>query len=362
MKKRLLMVMTAVMLCVTSLAGCGSMKADDVIVTVDDSEMTAAVANFYARYTQAQYEAYFGAYMGNNMWDTKAEEGKTYQDSVKDSVLEQLEKMLLLEQHMGDYQVSLSDAEKEVIAKAVKEFDEENLLESKEKLMADTGTVERVLTLMAIEQKMADAIKKDADTNVSDEEANQKKMDYVFFAYAQEEGSESGKESSEEPTEERKAEVKAAAEEFAKTAGEDSMKFSEIAEAQELEVKSAAFDAESQSPSADLIKAADSLEKNQVTGAVEAEDGYYVAKVTSLNDKDATESKKQQIILERENEWYAEVTDKWLDEAKIKVDKKAWAKIDFNELGITMKQTEQDPYSDEVKTDDQAEGTAGEEE
>lgn len=363
MKKRLLMIAAAMMLCTTSLAGCSSLKTDDVIVTVNDSEMTAGVANFYARYTQAQYEAYFGAYMGDNMWDTKAEEGKTYEDSVKASVLEQLEKMLLLEQHMGDYNVSLADAEKEVITKAAKEFDEDNLLDSKEKLMADTDTVERVLTLMAIEQKMSDEIKKDADTNVSDEEANQKKMDYVFFSYDKDDGkkSEDGKEASDEPTEEEKAEVKKTAEEFAKTAKEDSMKFSEVAEAQELEVKSATFDAESQSPNADLIKAADSLKKNEVTDAVETESGYYVAKVTSLSDKDATESKKQEIITERENELYTEVTDKWLDKAEIKVDKKAWAKIDFNDLGITMKQTEQDPYSDEVKTDDQVDGTGEEE-
>ncbi len=363
MKKRWIMIAAAMMLCTTSLAGCSSLKADDVIVTVNDSSMTADVANFYARYTQAQYEAYYGAYMGDNMWDTEAEEGKTYEDSVKDSVLEQLEKMLVLEQHMGDYNVSLTDGEKELITKTAKEFDDDNLLESKEKLMTDTDTVERILTLMAIEQKMSDEIKKDADTNVSDEEANQKKMDYVFFSYTEDDAEEDGEDtdSSDEPTEEDKAEVKKAAEEFAESAKEDSKDFSEIAQEQGLEVQSATFDAESQSPHEDLIQAADVLKKNEVTDAVEAENGYYVAKVTSLSDKDATESKKQEIITERENELYSEVTDGWLDEAEIKVEKKAWKKIDFSDLGITMKQTEQDPYSDEVKTDDQEDGTQEEE-
>ena len=95
--------------------------------------------------------------------------------------------MLLLEQHMKDYNVSLSDAEKEVIQKAAKEFDEDNSLENKEKIMADKATVERMLTLMAEEQKMRAAIQEDADQNVSDEEAAQKKMDYVLFSYQKEE-------------------------------------------------------------------------------------------------------------------------------------------------------------------------------
>lgn len=362
MKKRLLMIAAAVMLSVTSLAGCSSLKSSEVMVKVDDSEITADVANFYARYMQAQYETYYGAYMGDNMWNTEAEEGETYEDSVKDSVIEALERMLVLEQHMGDYNVSLSDAEKDVIKKSAKEFDEDNTLENKEKIMSNTEAVERILTLMAIEQKMTDEIEKDADTNVSDKEAAQKKMDYVFFAYNKSTEEESGEESEEEPTDEEKAEVKKQAEAFVKSAKEDSSKFAELAGEQGLEVQTATFDAESQTPYADLVKEADALKKGEVTDVVEAGSGCYVAKVTSLMDKDATETKKEEIITERKNELVSEVTEKWLDDAKVDVNKKAWKKIDFNELGITMKQTEKDPYADEVKTDDQVEGTDDSEE
>ena len=189
MKKRLLMIVAAMMTAASSLTGCSlvSVNPNEVVVKVNDSEITADVANFYARYTQAQYETYFGAYTQGDMWNTKAEEGKTYEESVKASIQEELKQMFLLEQHMKDYNVSLSDAEKEVIQKAAKEFDEDNSLENKEKIMADKATVERMLTLMAEEQKMRAAIQEDADQNVSDEEAAQKKMDYVLFSYQKEE-------------------------------------------------------------------------------------------------------------------------------------------------------------------------------
>ena len=183
MKKRLLLIAAAMMLSTVSLAGCSSLKAGEVVLKVNDSELTADVANFYARYTQAQYETYYGAYMGENMWNTEAEKGKTYEESVKSSIQEDLKRMLVLEQHMEEYNVAVSDAEKEVIRKAAKEFDEDNPLENKEKLMSGTETVERVMTLMAVEQKMRDKIIEGTDRNVSDEEANQKSMEYVMFSY-----------------------------------------------------------------------------------------------------------------------------------------------------------------------------------
>ena len=199
---------------------------------------------------------------------------------------------------------------------------------------------------------MREAIQKDADKNVSDKEAAQKKMDYVLFSYQKEESED---EESDEMTDEEKAAVKDKAESFAKSAKKDSQKFLEIAQDQGAESQEATFDAETQVPDADLIKAADTLKKNEVTDVIETDDGCYVARVTSLLDKDATESKKKEIVTERENALFAEVTEKWMDEAKTSVNKKAWKKIDFNDLGITMKQVEKEPYADDVMTDDQAE-------
>ena len=183
MKKKILILAMAGMLAATSLTGCGSFKDDDVVAVVGDKEITADIANFYARYTQAQYETYYAGYLGEDMWNSEAMEGQTYEESVKDSVLKQLETMILLEEHMGDYEVSLSDKEKNAIESTAKEFDEANALEDKEKISGSLKTVKRVMTLMAIQQKMTEAIQADADTEVSDEEAAQKSMQYVLFPY-----------------------------------------------------------------------------------------------------------------------------------------------------------------------------------
>ena len=57
--------------------------------------------------------------------------------------------MILLEEHMGDYEVSLSDKEKNAIESTAKEFDEANALEDKEKISGSLNTWKRVMTLMA---------------------------------------------------------------------------------------------------------------------------------------------------------------------------------------------------------------------
>ena len=83
---------------------------------------------------QAQYETYYSAYLGEDMWNSEAAKGETYEEYVKNSVLENLENMILLEKHMKDYDVSLSDEEKKIIDNAVKKFDNVNALEDKEKV------------------------------------------------------------------------------------------------------------------------------------------------------------------------------------------------------------------------------------
>ena len=78
-----------------------------------------------------------------------------------------------------------------------------------------------------------------------------------------------------------------------------------------------------------------------MTGVVEAPSGYYVAKVTSVLDRKATDEKKQTIIAERENKKYEELVDKFLKDTKIDVDNKEWKKISFSKQRVTLKTVEQ---------------------
>ena len=98
MRRRIFISALAGMMAVVSVAGC-SLKGSETAITVGDTEIKANVANFYARYTQAQYETYYSAYMPEDKWNSEASEGKTYEESVKTSVQDTLTTMVLLEQN-----------------------------------------------------------------------------------------------------------------------------------------------------------------------------------------------------------------------------------------------------------------------
>ena len=75
MKKRVLIPALAGIMAAAVMSGC-TLKGTEAAITVGDTEIKADVANFYVRYTQAQYETYYSAYMPEDKWNSEASEGK----------------------------------------------------------------------------------------------------------------------------------------------------------------------------------------------------------------------------------------------------------------------------------------------
>ena len=79
MKKRVVACILAVA-CIASLSGCGSkFNGQNTVAEVGDEKVTADVANFFARYQQAQFETTYGSYLGDDFWDKEVSDGKTYE-------------------------------------------------------------------------------------------------------------------------------------------------------------------------------------------------------------------------------------------------------------------------------------------
>ena len=349
MKKRLFALALAGVLAAATLTGCGSLKGDETVATVDDTKIDADLANFFARYTQATYETYYSAYLGEDMWNSDASDGETYEESVKSSVLKSLEDMILLEKHMEDYDVSITDEDKATIKETTQQFLDDNSLDDKNLVSGNEKTVNRALTLMAVQQKMRTAIQAGADTEVSDEEAAQKSMDYVFISYQTKDDSGNSKDVSDD----EKTQLKSQAEAIASGLKEGG-DLNALAEEQGATVQTLTFDKDTTSPDEDLIKAADALGEGESTDVIETEKGCYVAKVTSLLDRTATDSKKSQIVQERQTKLYDDTLKKWRKKADIKVHKSVWKKVSFQKVSVKMNTETQTPYTDQVQTDDQA--------
>lgn len=341
-RKKAVLLTAAGALAAMAVTGCsGSINTDAVVATVGEDDITLGVANFYARMTQGQYETYYAGMMGTTgeaMWTQEAGEGQNYEESVKDSLMENLENMYLISQHAADYEVSLTKEEEDAISEAAAQFDEDNTDEAKEIVSGYRKDIEEFLRLATIQTKMDSKMREGVDENVSDEEAAQKAMKYVFFSYTTTDDSGN----STELTDDEKADLKTNAQTLADrvNAGED---ISTVAEELGQTAYDLTFDSESTSPNEDLIAAADALKtEGAVTDVIETDDGLYVGQLTGLLDRDATDQKKESIIEERRQDQYDSLLEQWKDDTDIEVDEKVWNKVDFEDTGVTIITSETD--------------------
>lgn len=331
--KKAIALLVAGVLTMGLVTGCG-VDNDATVAKVGDIEISLGVANFYARYQQAMYETYYGSYYGDTMWSTEIEEGVTMEADVKESVMESIQDLYLMDAHAEEYGISLTDEENAAIEKAVAKFIKKNDKSVLKKVSGEEAIITEVMRLLTIENKMYDAMIADVDREVSDDEAAQKLMAYASFSYTttDEDGN------SVDLTDDEKTALKKTAKEFLKKA-----KKSEDLETLATEygvtwTTDISFDAESTSPAEEVVSAVDALKKkNKFTSVIETDTGLYVAQLTSKFDRDATDTKKEEIISERETARYEELLAEWREAVEITVDEKAWASIGFDDISVLMK-------------------------
>ncbi|MBO5460985.1 MAG: peptidyl-prolyl cis-trans isomerase [Ruminococcus sp.] len=342
---------SAVMLagCLTAgMAGCADAQVDnsEIVATVGSDEISYGVANFYARMEQASVEYYYesllGGTVGTDMWITEVEDGVTYEESVKDSIMEYLQNLYLIKQHAAEYDVALTEEDHTAITEAIAVFDEDNSLEDKEVVSGEEEYVREYLELLTLQAKMDAPMKEGVDEEVSDEEAAQKSMKYVYFEFytTDEDGNQV------DMTDDEKEDLIASAEDFAAALKEGTSDIDTLAAEEGVEVTSITFDAETASPNTDLIAAADALEaEGDVTDIIESDYGVYVAVLTSLMDEEATEEEKLVIVEERKQEQYDALLTEWREATEITVNEEVWSKLDFEEIGVTYKDSSEE-YDD----------------
>ena len=351
LRKRIIALAAVAALAMTSLVGCAGVKDSEIAATVGDSKITAGMFNFYARYQQPSFEEYYVSYMNYQQqqqlgsvqyetvmdWSQEQEEGVTLEESYKKDIMTTLQNFFILEDHMKEYEVSLSEEELAAIDAAADAFDKANADDVKEKVSADKETVKEVLRLMTIGEKMYQAIIATVDTEVSDEEAAQKKMQYMSFPTTK--TAEDG--TSSEMTEDEIAAVKTKADDIL-TGAKANGNLEAYATETGAQSSALTFDAENTSLPEEVIKAADALEEGAFSEVIETESGYYVVQLTSLLDREATDAEKENIVKERQSDKYTETLEGWTKDTEIKVFDKVVKKIDLQGLEVKAKAEEKE--------------------
>jgi foldase protein PrsA len=80
----------------------------------------------------------------------------------------------------------------------------------------------------------------------------------------------------------------------------------------------------------EVLEAADNLKEGEVSGVVETDSAYYVVRLDSECDEDATATKKEEMISEKQEDYYDDIVDGWKDEVTWTLNEKEWNKVTFD--------------------------------
>lgn len=320
----------SVMVCAVLAAGCAN-KTDlnEAVAVINGEELPLGMAKFYAKIQQVTYETYYGSLFGEDMWSQSFDGTTTFGDSTREGVLEELKQMYIINQHAAEYNVSLSEEDNKKIEETAAKFMKDNSSDAKTAMGADEEQIKKFLSLYTVQSRVMNAILEGVDREVSDEEAAQKTISYVVLS-AEGEADEEG--NTTEPTEEELANKKAEATKLS----EDSIASGDfeatVTNAGLTSSKTSYKNAEDEDASLDsaVLAAADELSDGETSDVIETEDGFYVVNMVSTFDKDATETRKAEIISERESEYFENLYSGWEEASEITINEKTWAKVQFD--------------------------------
>lgn len=289
----------------TALTGCSQESTLDgaaEVMKVEGVSVPMSELNFYLRYQQIQMQALYGGYFGEDFMNQDLMgTGAPYGETIRDSAAEALKEFYLVEAHAGELGVALEDQEKSEASEAAKAFLEANDSKTLEAMTADEATVSHVMELLTLQSKVFENRAATIDTEVPEEDVAQKRISYVMTSTV---GTSDAEGNVTELSEEELAEKRTLLETILAEAKE-SGDLKAAAEAHELNAVSTTY-GKNDAVLNDAVKdAADSLSNGEYSGLVEAESGYYIVYMENTYDEEATETARNNVLTQRENEAYA---------------------------------------------------------
>ena len=351
--------------------GCGEKKVDGTktVATVDGTDVPMGVFSLFAREQQAQTIAMYQQFMGgsaSNIWSGVADKdtGETYGESAVKSALKQVELLYVMKEKAADYDVEITEDEQKAIEDAAAAFMKDNDEDTIKELSVTEDQVKTLLELETYQKKMQDPIKKEGNIEVSEDDAQQSAFTYVNISLSgddltdddiakrKEQAQEILDKVKEDPTADMKEIAKGVDDSYTALNGTFTTK-----ESDDEDFQSTAYPDE-------VLTALRTLKEGEVYDSlVETDTAAYILRLDSEKDEDATASKVKSVTTTKENKYYSETTEKWLDDAKVTEDEKVLKTLTFSDNHtFTIKATTSDTAGDSTEeTSDEAEVTPTEE-
>ena len=328
------------LVCVTAagmMTGCGNKKLDGTktAVTVNKQEIPLGVVSLAARMQQAQAEAMYKMYLGGgddmSIWSTKMgdDSDETYGENAVTTTVESIEKMCLEKEHASEYDVEITDDEQKALEEAAKNFIAANSEETIAELAVDEDMVKTFLELETYDVKMKEAIEATADIKLDEKEYQQ-----MAFSYAS--VSVSGDNLTDDDIKTNKENIQKF---FDKVKEDPTADFSTLGDEISTDMTATSGTCptyEEGDDSAangdaypdDVRNALRKLDEGELNSEIIKTDSiWYVVRLDSKDDENATDSKKESLTSTKKDDFYNDTTDGWVKKADIKEEPKLIKKI-----------------------------------
>ena len=292
--------------------------SDDQVFRIDTQICTKSEVLVYLTNLKNKYQKVYG----EKLWETKIPDG-TLESQLKNSVLQELEQIKMMNLMSGQLNVTLTSQEEKQIQSAAGEY--YGSLNAKE--IAALGVTEKEIAQMyreyEIANKVYDAIIQDVNPEISDDEARIITVQQIGIkTYSTNSDGERV-----EFTDDQKAAAKEKASQARQKAlsGEDfNTLIGQYSDASESKVSFGKGEKESA-----YETAAFNLANDEISDIIETKDGYYILKCISTFDKEETASNKEKILAKRKSDAFHKEYDTFAKSVTKELNQKLWNSIGF---------------------------------
>lgn len=303
--------------------GESQISKDEIMVTVGNIDVSYSEAMIYLRTAQQIYETEFG----NEVWSYDLYgDGTTVGSVLKQEVLDQIIQLEIINMVANEQGIALNDDEMLEVRNSASIFMQSISDNDKLKYGITEELAVQVFATNLIAEKLYETVTIDVDTEVTDQEAQQAKIQRMFIKTY-------GMDSKGNRTELRDSELK-----------EIRQRVEEL-HAQALETNNFYSLAESNSDD-DTIEyvvgrgeldeqeeeIAFSLKDGEVSDVIQNEDGYVILYCVDAYDEDATLQVKEEIIEQRRSDLFVELYSEWYTKYEVKVNMNLWDKLELAPL------------------------------
>ncbi len=296
-------------------------RFSQILVRVGDVEVTYGEAILYMQSAKNEVETLYGA----QVWSYELDkEGTTYVEKLKDELLKEIIYIKTVCAQADRLGITLTEDElmdiSEYTATYMVKFTKTEL----DYYGVTKEQVERIYRDNLLATKIYESLTLNVDTDISDEEARQMVLEYIYLAkYRVAEHGVIVARTEEELQRLHTRAVKLAEE--AKTTDD----FYALAKNNTDDTDEIRITVGYGEMNETLEKIAFQMQEGETSDLIELEDGYFILHCKSYQDEEATEQAKIDVILERQEKAFSDQYALWQEETEVWVDELLWETIDL---------------------------------